>query len=68
VVIFAVDLKNVGDVRQLQGRVIEVHGPVKGIRWPVARDTFATASDRLDLARSFTCRFLPATNSALTKF
>ena len=29
VVIFAGDLKNVGDVRQLQGKVIEVHGPVK---------------------------------------
>ena len=29
VVIFAGDLKNVGDVRQLQGKVIEVYGPVK---------------------------------------
>jgi hypothetical protein len=29
VVVFAGDLKDVGDVQQLQGRVIEVHGPVK---------------------------------------
>jgi rRNA processing protein Gar1 len=29
VVVFARDLKNIGDVRQLQGRVIEVHGPVQ---------------------------------------
>jgi hypothetical protein len=29
VVIFAGDLKHVGDVRPLQGKVIEVHGPVK---------------------------------------
>ncbi len=29
VVIFAHDLKNVGDVSQLQNKVIEVHGPVK---------------------------------------
>ncbi|MGA9040711.1 MAG: hypothetical protein WB421_09270 [Terriglobales bacterium] len=30
VVIFPRDLKSIGDVRQLQGRTIEVHGPVKG--------------------------------------
>jgi hypothetical protein len=29
VVIFPSDLKSVGDVRQLQGRVVEIHGPVK---------------------------------------
>jgi hypothetical protein len=29
VVIFPSDLKSVGDVRQLQGRMIEIHGPVK---------------------------------------
>ncbi|MGH9547239.1 MAG: hypothetical protein ACRD23_18685 [Terriglobales bacterium] len=29
VVIFARDLKSVGDVRQLQGRMIEIHGKVK---------------------------------------
>ena len=29
VVVFPSDLKSLGDVRQLQGRVIEVHGPVK---------------------------------------
>jgi hypothetical protein len=29
VVVFASDLKDVGDVRQLHGKVIEVHGPVK---------------------------------------
>jgi hypothetical protein len=29
VVIFASDLRHVGDVRQLEGKVIEVHGPVK---------------------------------------
>jgi len=29
VVVFPGDLKSVGDVRQLQGRVIEIHGPVK---------------------------------------
>lgn len=29
VVVFPSDLKHVGDVRQLQGRQIEVHGPVK---------------------------------------
>jgi hypothetical protein len=29
VVVFASDLKHVGDVRQLQGREIEIHGPVK---------------------------------------
>jgi hypothetical protein len=29
VVIFAHDLRDVGDVRRLAGRVIEVHGPVK---------------------------------------
>jgi hypothetical protein len=29
VVVFARDLKHVGDVRQLQGKVIEIHGPVK---------------------------------------
>jgi DNA/RNA endonuclease YhcR with UshA esterase domain len=29
VVIFARDLKNVGDVRQLEGKTIEIHGPVK---------------------------------------
>ena len=29
VVIFPHDLKGIGDVRQLQNRVIEVHGPVK---------------------------------------
>ncbi len=28
-VIFPSDLKSVGDVRQLQGRVVEIHGPVK---------------------------------------
>jgi hypothetical protein len=29
VVIFPSDLKNVGDVRQLQGRMVEIHGQVK---------------------------------------
>ncbi len=29
VVVFASDLKDVGDVRRLAGRVIEIHGPVK---------------------------------------
>jgi hypothetical protein len=29
VVVFNSDLKDVGDVRRLQGRVIEIHGPVK---------------------------------------
>ena len=29
VVVFPGDLKNVGDIRQLQGRLIEVHGQVK---------------------------------------
>jgi hypothetical protein len=29
VVVFASDLKDVGDVRRLKGRVIEIHGPVK---------------------------------------
>jgi hypothetical protein len=29
VVVFPGDLKSVGDVRQLQGRVIQIHGPVK---------------------------------------
>jgi hypothetical protein len=29
VVVFAHDLRNVGDVRQLENKVIEVHGPVK---------------------------------------
>jgi hypothetical protein len=29
VVVFARDLKDVGDVRRLAGRVIEIHGPVK---------------------------------------
>ena len=29
VVVFAGDLKHVGDVRQLQGRLVEIHGPVK---------------------------------------
>jgi hypothetical protein len=29
VVVFARDLKDVGDVRRLEGRVIEIHGPVK---------------------------------------
>lgn len=29
VVVFASDLKDVGDVRRLEGRVIEIHGPVK---------------------------------------
>jgi len=29
VVIFPHNLKSVGDVRQLQGRVVEVHGPIK---------------------------------------
>jgi hypothetical protein len=29
VVIFPRDLKSVGDVRQLQGRMVEIHGPVK---------------------------------------
>jgi len=30
VVIFRRDLKSIGDVRQLAGRTIEIHGPVKG--------------------------------------
>jgi hypothetical protein len=30
VVIFPRDLKSVGDVRQLAGRTIEIHGPLKG--------------------------------------
>jgi hypothetical protein len=30
VVVFASDLKDVGDVRRLAGQVIEIHGPVKG--------------------------------------
>jgi hypothetical protein len=29
VVVFASDLKDVGDVRRLEGRVIEIRGPVK---------------------------------------
>lgn len=29
VVVFSGDLKNVGDVRQLQGRMVEIHGQVK---------------------------------------
>ena len=29
VVVFPSDLKNVGDIRQLQGRMIEIHGQVK---------------------------------------
>ncbi|MFY9744367.1 MAG: hypothetical protein WA252_00725 [Candidatus Sulfotelmatobacter sp.] len=29
VVVFGSDLKDVGDVRRLTGRVIEIHGPVK---------------------------------------
>ena len=29
VVVFASDLKDVGDIRRLAGRVIEIHGPVK---------------------------------------
>jgi len=29
VVVFPSDLKNVGDVRQLQGRMVEIHGQVK---------------------------------------
>jgi len=29
VVVFSHDLKDVGDVRRLQGRMIEIHGPVK---------------------------------------
>jgi hypothetical protein len=29
VVVFRDDLKHVGDVRQLQGKMIEIHGPVK---------------------------------------
>jgi hypothetical protein len=29
VVIFPGDLKSVGDVRQLQGRMVEIHGQVK---------------------------------------
>jgi hypothetical protein len=29
VVVFAADLKDVGDVRRLAGQVIEIHGPVK---------------------------------------
>jgi hypothetical protein len=29
VVVFASDLKDVGDVRRLEGHVIEIHGPVK---------------------------------------
>jgi hypothetical protein len=28
VVVFSSDLKSVGDVRQLQGRIVEIHGPV----------------------------------------
>jgi hypothetical protein len=30
VVIFPRDLKSIGDVRQLEGQTIEIHGPVKG--------------------------------------
>lgn len=29
VVVFPSNLRHVGDVRQLQGRVVEIHGPVK---------------------------------------
>jgi len=29
VVVFAPDLKNVGDIRQLQGREVEIHGDIK---------------------------------------
>lgn len=29
VVVFPADLKNVGDVRELQGKQIEIHGPIK---------------------------------------
>ena len=29
-VVFPRDLKNVGDVRRLEGKLIEIHGPVKG--------------------------------------
>jgi hypothetical protein len=29
VVVFSHDLKDVGDIRRLEGRVIEIHGPVK---------------------------------------
>src|SRR5881396_1696936 len=29
VVVFPSDLKHVGDVRQLQGKMVEIHGPVK---------------------------------------
>jgi len=29
VVVFPSDLKNVGDIRQLKGKTVEVHGPVK---------------------------------------
>jgi len=29
VVIFPSDLRNVGDIRQLQGKTVEIHGPVK---------------------------------------
>lgn len=30
VVVFPRDLKNVGDVRLLEGKLVEIHGPVKG--------------------------------------
>jgi len=30
VVIFPHDLKNIGDVRRLEGKLVEIHGPVKG--------------------------------------
>jgi hypothetical protein len=33
-VVFASDLKDVGDVRRLEGRVIEIRGPVKLLRRP----------------------------------
>jgi len=29
VVVFPTDLKNIGDVRELQGKEIEIHGPIK---------------------------------------
>jgi DNA/RNA endonuclease YhcR with UshA esterase domain len=30
VVVFPRDLKNVGDVRRLEGKLVEIHGPLKG--------------------------------------
>jgi hypothetical protein len=46
VVVFPSNLRHVGDVRQLQGKVVEIHGPVKlydgrgdcpGTRWATDR-------------------------------